>query len=538
MIKLEDVFVLPEDATRYASQKWTKEDVKNAVKYALWNITTNSYYAPYLDRYPVVLEDEFSERVKREIEGHETMACTEGQRVYFDTERASEILAELYEKEAPSNDIGAEVQSVIAHEYTHIICEHNAIGEALARRFKGRVPRGVSTCHLIACEIQANRGIGVNKGTVIYKHGVTEEDFPCVKGLYNYSDIFSALLKEYNKQKKEMEKFAQQIADMFGDSISEQNKNGSSKSKSKKGEKAGEKSQSQTSGLTDKEQMEKKEQETEDGELTEEDIKQAIDEAEKAEQEVLSEIQEFGGGYGLDKVDDDKLELIPDTRQKVEYERWDEERIKNEIKRMRGYVAGSFAREREKSYSRPSRRNIDPSSTLLRKGVKNGKRSMPKVLVAMDSSGSMGGTPVTVVATAIGNLFKDLGRPTEGCYIVKHESRCSEPKPLREWEEVVKSFRPSGGNCFNNVVKLANELDVDVVFNIGDGCDCCVRRYYENGEADTECQEFVSAGRKWVDTLILDKKENGYFDGEWKFDDKNGFHREIIQLGAKIKEYL
>lgn len=148
----------------------------------------------------------------------------------------------------------------------------------------------------------------------------------------------------------------------------------------------------------------------------------------------------------------------------------------------------------------------------------------------------MGGTPVTVVATAIGNLFKDLGRPTEGCWIIKHESRCSSPQPLSNWQEVVKSFYPSGGNCFNNVVKLANELNVDVVFNIGDGCDCCLRRWSD--EADTECEKFKAAGRKWVDTLILDKTSNGYFDSEYNFDKQHGFTREILQLGSKIEEYL
>lgn len=536
MVKLEDVFVRPEEANNHVSPEWDKEDVRKAVLYALWDLTTNSYYAPYLDRFPVVFQDEFSTRVIDNLDNAESYACTEGQRVYFDTERAAKFFNEVMKKYGRTSDIGSFAAITLAHEYTHIICEHCAIGQALRRKYKGRVPKGVITCHMIACEIQANRGAGIVKHSPLYQALVTEEQFPCTKGLYTYNEIFAALLREYNKEREKMNKFAKMIKDALDDDMSEGNQQ---KQGGGKGNKSGQQSEddgNDRQSIINKLQEKKEKDAENDGELTEEEIKQAILEAEEAAQEVYTELQELGGGFGLDKVDGEKLELNPNIKQTTEFKRWDEDRIKNEIKRMRGYIAGSFAREREKSYSRPSRRSIDPNSTLIRKGIKNGKRSMPRVLVAMDSSGSMGGTPVTVVATAIGNLFKDLGRPTEGCYIIKHESRCSSPQPLSNWQEVVKSFYPSGGNCFNNVVKLANELNVDVVFNIGDGCDCCLRRWSD--EADTECEKFKAAGRKWVDTLILDKTSNGYFDSEYNFDKQHGFTREILQLGSKIEEYL
>ena len=45
-------------------------------------------------------------------------------------------------------------------------------------------------------------------------------------------------------------------------------------------------------------------------------------------------------------------------------------------------------------------------------------------------------------------------------------------------------------------------------------------------------------GMKWVDTLIFDKKSNGYFDSEYHYDQDRGFEREILQLGSQIGKYL
>lgn len=536
MITLADVQVKPESAQDWASPYWTKQDIKNGMLHALWEMVTYGFYAPYVERFPIALDEEIPKAAEESLERNDTYACTEGSKVYFNTERAVEAYKKMMDRKGKTDDVSGNLKAVLAHEYTHILCEHRAIGEALARKYGERAPRAVCVCHTIACEIQANRGSGVDKDSLVYKCGVTEEDFPETKGLYTYSEIFAALLKSYNKKQKEMEELVKMIKDMFGDDLAKMLEEGEGDGegedeKEGQGQGTGNSLNSILDGIKSK-----KTKAAEEHQLSEEEIKAAIDKANNSEQEVYEEVQEFGGGYGLDKVDDDRLELKPDKALETEFKRWDEQRIKNELKRMKGYVRGSFSREREKTYARPTRRNIDPSSPLIRKGIRNGKSLMPRVLVAMDSSGSMGGTPVTVVATAIGNLFKDLGRPTEGCYIVKHESRCSNPQPLSKWEEVVESFRPGGGNCFNNVVKLANELNVDVVFNIGDGCDCCIRSYQD--DADEVCKQFKEAGRKWVDTLIIDKKNNGYFDGEWNFDKQRGFDREILQLGSSIAKYL
>lgn len=518
MITLDDVFIKPENADQFATPPWTGNDIRRGVRQALYNMVTYGYYAPYLDNFPVMFEDEFSKSTKDHVEEVDTFATTEGSKIYIESNRAAKFMNECMSDYGNTDNIAQECAAFLSHEYTHILCEHHAIGEALARRYNDKVPSGVWTCHMLACEIQANRGSEVKKNTFVYRRGVTEDSFPETKGVYTYNEIFAILLKQFNKERKKMSQLAKQIVDMMTRDVKRKNGGGS---KDKNGSGDG-----------------KKKQETIESKLTDEEIKEALNKAKDAEQEVYEELSQYGGGYGLEKGDDNKLQLRPDSKLKTEHKRWDEQRIKNELKRMKGYVRGSFAKERSKSYSRPSRRNIDPSSSLLRKGIKSTNKTMPRVLVAMDSSGSMGGTPVTVVATAIGNLFKDLGRPMDGCYIVKHDTRCSDPEPLRNWERVVESFRPCGGNCFNNVVKLANELKVDVVFNIGDGCDSCIRNYDNQDKLDGACKEFVINNRTWVDTLIVNKSENSYFDSEYTFDEKRGFARDILQLGAKIEEYL
>lgn len=538
MLTLDDFQVRNRDAIATCPPEWDKATIRKGLLYAVYDMVTLSYYGPYVDRYPIIEDGEIDKATMEGLDENDTCACTDGTRVCFSAERAVEFFKKGMEKYGKTYEVANEVRAVLSHEYTHILCEHQAIAEAICRKYgDGRkVPAAVAECHTLACEIQANRGAGVAHDTNVWKQGVTDEQFPETKGLYTYSEIFSALLQSYNEKQKLIKKLVQMVKDMIGDELVEKAQGKSGKGKGKeKGKKENGQGQEQGQGQGEGIQMPKTE-EAEERLLSPEEIADILKKAESAEQEVYEELSEFGGGYGLDAVSDNKLELNPDKKLSTEFKRWDEQRIKKELKRMKGYVRGSLSRERQASYSRPSRRNIDPNSTLIRKGVKKGNSLMPKVLVAMDSSGSMGGTPVTTVATAIGNLFKDLGRPTEGCYIVKHHHECSKPQPLSKWKEVVESFYPSGGNCFNNVVRLANELNVDVVFNIGDGCDCCVRGY--NNDMDKDCKEFKAAGRKWVDTLIFDKKENGYFDSEYHYDADKGFEREILQLGSKIVEYL
>lgn len=540
MITLEDLQVKDRNALQTCSPEWSKEEIRRGLLDATYDMVTFSYYGPYVDRFPIIEDGEIDQATLDGLDKNNSCACTDGTRVCFSSERAVEFFKEAMRKHGETYEISKEVRALISHEYTHILCEHQAIAEALARKYDngGKVPAAVAECHTVACEIQANRGAGVEHNTVTWKIGVTDERFPETKGLYTYSEIFAALLQSYNKKQKLIKQLAQTVKDMIGDELVKQaqDKKGQGKGKGEgKKEKAQGQGQGQSLEIEDGNKAPKTEEATE-RELTPQEIEDILKKAESAEQEVYGELQEFGGGYGLDAKSDNKLELNPDNKLSTEFKRWDEQRIKKELKRMKGYVRGSLSRERQSSYSRPSRRNIDPTSKLIRKGVKKGNSLMPKVLVAMDSSGSMGGTPVTAVATAIGNLFKDLGRPTEGCYIVKHHHECSKPQPLSQWKEVVESFYPSGGNCFNNVIKLANELNVDVVFNIGDGCDCCVRSYEDH--LDKECSEFMAAGRKWVDTLILDKKSNGYFDSEYHYDQDMGFEREILQLGSQIGKYL
>ena len=131
----------------------------------------------------------------------------------------------------------------------------------------------------------------------------------------------------------------------------------------------------------------------------------------------------------------------------------------------------------------------------MMKGHKRASRSLPKILLAMDSSGSMCSATMKQIASAIADIFDTCGRPTEGCYICKHTHKVSEVKPLKQWKTVAESFYASGGNDFSAVMEKALELGVDVVLNVGDGQDYCIRDYDTTKKA-------VAKGLKWYDCNV------------------------------------
>lgn len=138
------------------------------------------------------------------------------------------------------------------------------------------------------------------------------------------------------------------------------------------------------------------------------------------------------------------------------------------------------------------------------KGQKRASRSLPKILLAMDSSGSMCNATMKQIASAIADIFDTCGRPTEGCYICKHTHRVSDVLPMKQWKTVAESFYASGGNDFTAVLEKAIELNVDVVLNVGDGQDYLVR------DRDIT-KKALAKGIKWYDCNVV---KDGY--RRWK----------------------
>lgn len=537
---------------------FTQEQVLKAIPFAKKKLEEESYYAPLIERFPVLVDGQVPKMAQKEILDHETCMCTDSNNVYVlsaETTKHLNVFHDALKDKVLDENIVTNVASLLAHEYSHILCQHMRVGNAM-----GKVTQAEATCFQLACEIEANRGHMVKydasnyheNTTMIYEAGVTEESFPETKKDKYLPQIYATLLKMYNDQKQRLEQALEQLLNKDMEGAMSGNGKGSKNGKKNKNKIQG-KSQTGTDSSemaddgTDNSSVnrqqngdgdkDKDESESEWEELTQEKIEESI---KKAEQ-VVKTVQEYNPGdetgIGLETpYVEYQPELTPQENLERNYERWQEKQVKKELAKMKNLIRGNISKNKEKTYARPTRRPITGSGGLIRKGVRYEKSYSPKVLIAMDSSGSMCSTTMKEVACAIENIFKDLGKPKQGSYICKHESNVSDVKPMRQWKEVVESYYPSGGNCFLHVLEKANELGVDVVLNIGDGQDTIYRDYYDN--AEVAVNKFKNAGRKWFDVLVTSKNENKYYKEEAYYDEKKGLHREGIYLGDKISKYL
>lgn len=537
-------------------RKYTANNVKSAIKTAIDYMTTYSYYGPLIERFPIKVDDEMIQDAIDSIEANNSCACADSNNVFISTKLMADMInADIDYKGAEYNcDLRDNVITIIAHEYSHILARHSDIGVRLAAKYNNKPPKVVWYAHLYACEVEANRGHCVDSSTAVYACGITEDDYPDVKKLKYYPELFEWFLKQnkdiqqklmkmLEKVAKDMEANDQMNSDGNGGTSGDKNdkdKNGEKdKSNNERGESLKDKSArdtgSKNSNDTSKNDKGKDKGDDEDDdweELTKEQLQKAIDNASESCHDIQGNSER---GLGLeDSTVPFKVELTQKERLEKEYDRWEEKRVKNEFKKMKGLIKGVTSKNREHTYARPTRRPIDGSSNLIKKGVRYEKSYSPKVLIAMDSSGSMCSTTMKEVACAIENIFKDLGKPKDGCYICKHESDVSDIRPMREWKTVVESYYPCGGNDFVKVAKAANKLGVDVVLNIGDGQDVLNR----GNNMNETCRQFVGNGRKWFDVLVTSKGDNQYYKRESEYDRNVGFNREPIYLGNELKKYL
>lgn len=542
---------------------FTSSQIREAIPYAIKDLTEESYYAPLLERCPIRVDEQVPVAKQHDIVDNDSCACTDANNVYVLTTEMARWFnesADTFNDRDTDKDLITNVAAVIAHEYTHVLCRHKDVAKSL-----GKVTKAEQNCFLLACEIEANRGDKVDlrqsvyntQHTMVYRSSITDDEIPETKKDKYLPQIYATLLNMYKERKKEFEQFVRQIINKdMADAMGEGKKGKSVKNG--KGDKNKIQGESQTGTGTgkvdgnnptdssvnrrqngnggDKIDADKDNSESEWEDLTQEKIEESIKNATEVIEQVQNQDMSSETGIGLESaMVEYKPELTPRENLENNYERWKEKQVKKELAKMKGLIRGNISKNKEKTYARPTRRPIQ-SNRLIRKGVRYEKTYSPKVLIAMDSSGSMCSTTMKEVACAIENIFKDLGKPKTGSYICKHESNVSDVKPMRQWKEVVESYYPSGGNCFLHVAEEANKLGVDVVLNIGDGQDCVYRDYPSGAKAVID--KFKADGRQWFDVLVTSKNENRYYQEEAYYDEQKGFHREGIYLGDKITKYL
>lgn len=539
---------------------YTQQDVKDALVFAIEDLRNRSYYAPLMDRFPIRYDEQIPKATMRDIESYQTCACADENNVYLSTAKFAEIMNEFIDEFESGGagmtrrecglDLIANITALIAHEYMHILCQHMQI----SKRMKLHTELERDTL-LVAADIEVNRGHMIEEWTAVYQHGATDTRFPETKPCKFLPEIYATLLKNAKNNMEKIQEMAEQIKDMKMSMNSGKSGKSTSSSSTKGKENANVQNQGQVpepnandngkdneknsttgTGLENKKEDGNK-AESQMMTLTEEQIKKSIEEANKVCNSVVKERSQDDGNeyaFGLEAAATEyDPTLTPQQNLEKAYKRWEKVNVKKELKKLKGLIRGEISKNKEKTYARPSRR-ATPGSGLIKKGVKNEKSYSPKILIALDSSGSMNGTTMKQVACAIENIFKDLGKPKVGSYICMHESYVSDVTPMRNWKKVVEAYRPSGGNCFERVVEKANELKVDVVLNVGDGQDCCRRHDDENNP----CDEFTNAKRQWFDILVSPKSENSCYERERSYDKTRGFDREAIYLGDKILEAL
>lgn len=425
-------------------------------------------YSILSKKFPLYTDSYVPPAAMSNLKANHTPACADKGHVYFSSEMFKELWEEGINKATEPKAGGAldmrlSMEMLLIHEYTHIVMEHCKRLETFAKRSKNAKNRHTYT---LACEIEANRGWGMFHGAYTYKIGVTEDTFPECKNVYGLTNIYNALKKAHGD---DIDDYASQTE------ASSKGKGGDDESKGK--------SKDGTSSLSEeqKKALEKmtKEQHT----------KQLI--GQKGGNDEEGEGTSISGGKSeksLEKEYKDVFEAIRAFNSR-ELQR----EITADLSKLKGVLTGEdVAMSRVKTYSRPARRGGE--GNLMRKGVKRGNHKAPRVLIALDCSGSMSSTSTAEVMSTCASIIKATGTRVSGSYICTHDEHVANMKPLHEWKSVIRLFRPYGGNCFDDLLGRALQLDVDVVINLGDGYDAIT---------DVSALKRAKEKRlKWVDVIV------------------------------------
>lgn len=168
--------------------------------------------------------------------------------------------------------------------------------------------------------------------------------------------------------------------------------------------------------------------------------------------------------------------------------------IQKSLERIKGHLKGEICRTKVGTYSRPSRK--DGSDGLMRRGTKRGKDTAPKILIALDSSGSMDSVSVKNATTAIKSLLDTIGRNRTDAHICTFDGYIRQVDSARNWESVVSRYYPDGGTNFSCVMDKAIELGCDVILCVGDG------EAYLDQRGFKEKNQGLDKYPHWVDVLI------------------------------------
>lgn len=514
--------------------KWCKDRIHGVID--LYFKSIDSPYNYLIREYPILVDDELPPVYVAALINAESPAMFTGDYVAVSTKLVAKTVIEgaliRAEKVAMVGISGSglidEILTIIAHEYTHALYNHSVLRQRFHKKTKGKDDK----TFMLACEIQANRGVYVNKTALVYELGVTEEKFikdvPDIATAKTLDNIYIALKNVY---KDKIENNQQQ-----GENNKDENQ--SNKQQPKSGNQSEENKQNQ--GDRQKQQLKSGNQseESETGKELNSEQQKALDRLFKQE-EKKGTSSGFLHDYSEDEVEDDSEKdaktLLNEYNQRVETAK-----IKKSLLKLRAVLKGDLSKGKVPTYSRPSRRASD--NNLFKKGKKNDARFNPSILLALDSSGSMRSTTIKQVTEATVDIIKALGRDISNCYICLHDGKVYNLQKLKDYEEVLKTYRPSGGNNFLRVYQKAVELNCDVVLNVGDGLDniedwaYCFRK---DGN-DKTGKGLLKTNKKltWYDCLVYkldDDAAKWYYRENYKDEKLGGVKRKTLDLVGSLR---
>ena len=520
--------------------RWCKDNIHDIIN--LYFKNSNSPYSYLIREYPILVDDEMPTAYSITLLKADSPAMFTGDYVAISTYLVAKtimegILAKVRKRGArvivASNNLTKEILTIIAHEYTHALYNHGVLRQRFHKRTGGKDDK----TYMFACEIQANRGVYVNRDAFVYELGVNEEKF-----IDDVPDIATA---------KTLDNIYIAIKNVYKDKIENNNNNNEENNKDEnQSNKQGQKQQSESNSQSEenkqnqgdrqqlKQQSKSDSQGDEAGKELNSEQKEALDRLFKQEEKKDTSAS-FLHDYDEEEVEEDNEKaartLLEEYNQRVETAK-----IKKSLLKLRAVLKGDLSKGKVPTYSRPSRRQ--PNGDLFKKGKKNDARFNPSILLALDASGSMSSTTIKQVTEATVDIIKALGRDISNCYICLHRSKVFNLEKLKDYKKAINGYNPNGGNNFLNVYQKAVELNCDVVLNVGDGLDRIEDWAYcftKDGNEKTG-KGLLKTNKKltWYDCLVYKLTEDSM---EWYFksidiDEKlGGVKRKTLDLVGSLR---
>lgn len=516
--------------------KWCKDRIRWVID--VYFKSTGSPYNYLIREYPILVDDELPPAYVAALINAESPAMFTGDYVAVSTKLVAKTVIEgalvRAEKVAmvgiSDSGLTGEILTIIAHEYTHALYNHTILRQRFHKKTKGKDDK----TFMLACEIQANRGVYVNKTSLVYELGVTEEKF-----IKDVPDIATA---------KTLDNIYIALKNVYKDKIENNNKEGNNdeNQSNKQGQKQQSGSQSEENKQNQGDKQQSKQQSKSGSQSEESETGKELNDVQQKALDRLFKQEEKKGtssgflhDYSEDEAEDDSEKdaktLLNEYNQRVETAK-----IKKSLLKLRAVLKGDLSKGKVPTYSRPSRRASD--NNLFKKGKKNDARFNPSILLALDSSGSMSSTTIKQVTEATVDIIKALGRDISNCYICLHDGKVYNLQKLKDYEEVLKTYQPSGGNNFLRVYQKAVELNCDVVLNVGDGLDSiedwayCFRK---DGN-DKTGKGLLKTNKKltWYDCLVYkldDDAATWYYKENYKDEKLGGVKRKTLDLVGSLR---